>query len=169
MQARPIRNPRELGRVILAGAAPSGRHVKGTPVRWGRLGTTYALGWPEGVHAGQERLGLLGSHMRIFRSMAGPDVCYKPNSCRRTQSTQRVRRSQTIALAFVFAVALPLRSICSCPDGIPACTRAPHCSGGRSIRLDREGACRTRVIHAKAKWRLAALIVRALSWQVAAG
>lgn len=72
MQARPIRNPRELGRVIHAGAAPSGRHVKGTPVRWGRLGTTYALGWPEGVHAGQERLGLLGSHMRIFRSMAGP-------------------------------------------------------------------------------------------------
>jgi hypothetical protein len=109
MQARPIRNPRELGRVILAGAAPSGRHVKGTPVRWDRLGTTCALGWPEGVHAGQERLGLLGSHMRSFRSMAGPDVCYKPNSCRRTQSTQRVRRSQTIALAFVS----PLRSHCA--------------------------------------------------------
>ena len=29
MQARPIRNPRELGRVILAGAAPSRWHVKG--------------------------------------------------------------------------------------------------------------------------------------------
>jgi hypothetical protein len=107
--------------VILAGAAPSGRHVKGTPVRWGRLGTTYALGWPEGVHAGQERLGLLGSHLRIFRPMAGPDVCYKPNSCRRTQSTQRVRRSQPIALALVFAVAVPLRSICSCRCTLLCC------------------------------------------------
>ena len=50
MQARPIRNLRELGRLIFAGAAPSRRHVKGdtsgkppaVTAQWAVAGSAFA-------------------------------------------------------------------------------------------------------------------------------